>query len=213
MKTRKINLLWGATAIATLLIAGAWLFAKTSNPIVPPTPPLASAQPETRVTPITIEGQPIAVELKLFDQKNLPFTTYAPAKDFQSSVGASGEGQGIWFHFSPTGQKDESAYIHIFLPASLTGLEDLRQLVLGDNGLMASNQWELTDRTDVVSYPWAKEKLTYQHQTPNGLAVGAIYIGEHQGKAFYIATHYPAEYTDGFEPRSAVILENLKFRE
>jgi hypothetical protein len=214
MKTRKINPWWGAaalTTIASLLVAGALLFSKT--PIAPPAPIAASVQPETRVTPITIEGQPIEVELKLFDQKQLPFTTYAPAKDFQSSIGASGEGQSIRFYFSPTGQKDESAYIHIFLPASLTELEDLRQLVLGDNGLMASSQWELTDRTDIVSYPWAKEKLTYQQQTPNGLVVGTIYIGENQGKAFYLVTHYPAEYTDGFEPRSAVILENLKFRE
>jgi hypothetical protein len=45
------------------------------------------------------------------------------------------------------------------------------------------------------------------------MVIGAIYIGEDKGKAFYILTHYPAEYSDGFEPRSAVILENLQFRE
>jgi hypothetical protein len=81
---------------------------------------------------------------------------------------------------------------------------------------MASNNWELVDRTDVISYPWAKEKLTYQQQTQNTageMAIGAIYIGEDEGKAFYVLTHYPAEYSDGFEPRSAVILENLQFRE
>jgi hypothetical protein len=218
MRTRKINPLWGAgvfTAIASLLIAGVLLSSKTLEPTAPPTP-IASpspTQPETRVTPITIEGQPVEVELNLFNPPSLPLTTYIPAKDFQSQVGASGEGQGIWFYYSPTGKKDENAYIHIFMPAAPMSLEEMRQLVLGDRGVMATNQWELGDRTDIVSYPWAKEKLTYQHPTPNGLAVGAIYIGENQGKVFYVATHYPAEYTDGFEPRSAVILENLKFRE
>jgi hypothetical protein len=228
MRLRKINPFWiktGAIA-AIVLLACAIPLLKILLPGVPPEAPVSSApviaspsgapssaQPESRVIPLSIEGQPVETELKLFDPATLPFTTYIPAQDFQSETGASGEGQGVRFYYSPTGKKDEAAYIHVFLPRSPSSVEEIRQIVLGDQGLMASNQWELGDRTDVVSYPWAKEKLTYQQQTPNGLAVGAIYIGENQGKAFYVLTHYPAEYTDGFEPRSAVILENLKFRE
>jgi hypothetical protein len=234
MKTRKISP-WGAgvfTAIASLLIAGALLFSKTLEPTAPPSTPISSSdpqggvsspppaspaqpvQPETRVTPISIEGQSIEVELQLFNQPSLAFTTYVPTKEFQTHIETSDEGLGARFYYSPTGKKDENAYLYLYQPSSdNNSLEAVRQLILGDQGVMASNQWELGDRTDIVSYPWAKEKLTYQQQTPNGLAVGAIYIGENQGKAFYVLTHYPAEYTDGFEPRSAVILENLKFRE
>jgi hypothetical protein len=239
MKLRNINHLWvGAVlsmAIASALITYTLPFFKSLNPLSSPTKsptaspsPLPSAtssaanqgakpfQPESRVIPLNIEGEPIEVELKLFNLAALPFTTYVPAKDFQSNVRGSGEGQGVWFYYSPTGKKDESAYVQMFMPSSANSVEDIRQLILGDEGVMASNQWELVDRTDVISYPWAKEKLTYQQQTggtAGEMVIGAIYIGEDKGKAFYILTHYPAEYSDGFEPRSAVILENLQFRE
>ncbi|MCU0566900.1 MAG: hypothetical protein MUF49_09915 [Oculatellaceae cyanobacterium Prado106] len=169
-------------------------------------------QPASRVMPITIEGQTVETQLNLFQSDSLPFTTYVPAKDFQTGVSGSNQGQEAQFYFSPTGTKDPKAYIQVFLPPS-TSVEDLQQSLLSDQGIMATNQWELVDRTNVVSYPWATEKLIYQKQTPNGLEVGAIYLGEHQGNAFYVLTHYPAEYADGFEPRSAVILENLQFKE
>jgi hypothetical protein len=239
MKPQNINHLWvGAvlsTAIASALTACTLPFFESLNPpsspaessTAPPSP-LPSGpdsaenhgsepfQPESRVIPLSIEGQPVEVELKLFNLAALPFTTYVPTKDFQSNVSGSGEGQGVRFYYSPTGKKDESAYVQMFMPSSPNSVEDIRQLILGDQGVMASNQWELVDRTDVISYPWAKEKLTYQQQTQStagAMVIGAIYIGEDKGNAFYILTHYPAEYSDGFEPRSAVILENLQFRE
>jgi hypothetical protein len=229
MKLRKINPFWIRTgaisAIALALILYTLPFVKklildpphlplgslTGSPASAPSVTPKPAPPESRVIRLNIEGQPIETELKLFDQAILPFTTYVPAKEFQSDIGSSGEGQGVRFYYSPTGKKDETAYIHVFLPNTPSSVEDIRQIILGDQGLMASNQWELVDRTDVVSYPWAKEKLTYQQN--NSGAIGTIYIGEDKGKAFYLLTHYPAEYVDGFEPRSAVVLENLQFRE
>lgn len=237
MKLRNINPLWVGAGLSTLiisvLIAYALPFFDRLNPSSSPSKsPAASPspsgtgnaatqgskqfQPESRVIPLSIEGQPIEVELKLFNPVDAPFTTYVPAKDFQSDVSGSGEGQGIRFYYSPTGKKDVSAYVQMFMPSSPSSVEDIRQLILGDAGIMASNQWELVDRTDVISYPWAKEKLTYQQPTQGAagsMIIGAIYIGEDKGRAFYILTHYPAEYSDGFEPRSAVILENLQFRE
>lgn len=239
MKPRTINPLWVGAGLSTLitlaLIAYTLPFFDRLNPlssssesptIFPSSSPSGTTsptnqssepfQPESRVILLSIEGQSVEVELKLFNVVDLPFTTYVPAKDFQGNVDGSGEGQGIKFYYSPTGKKDENAYVQMFLPSSPNSVEDIRQLILGDEGVMAGNQWELVDRTDVISYPWAKEKLTYQQQTqdtPGEMAIGAIYIGEDKGKAFYILTHYPAEYADGFEPRSAVILENLQFRE
>ncbi|NJR40185.1 MAG: hypothetical protein HC781_16870 [Leptolyngbyaceae cyanobacterium CSU_1_4] len=235
MKLRNINPLWVGAGLSTLIIAALALYtlplfkslnsgSPLSNPASPSpsdaanttTPGLEPFQPESRVIPLNIEGQPIEVELQLFNPIAVPFTTYVPAKDFQSDMSGLGNGQGIRFYYSPTGKKDENAYVQMFMPISSNSVEDIRQLILGDEGVMASKQWELVDRTDVISYPWAKEKLTYQQQTqgtPGEMAIGAIYIGEDKGKAFYVLTHYPAEYADGFEPRSAVILENLQFRE
>lgn len=168
-------------------------------------------RPETKVVPMNVEGQVTEVELKLFHQPPLPFTTYFLVKDFTPEIGASEEGTGVRFYFSPKGVKDEKAFIHIFLPAQPTSVDGVRDLILGDQGLLATNGWELVDRTDIVSYPWATEKLIYRQPTANGTFVGAIYIGTYNGKAFYTFTHYPIEYGDGFEPRSTIVLENLQF--
>jgi hypothetical protein len=236
MKPRKINFLWVGAGLSTLLISVLLAYtlpffdrlnpsSSSKSPTASPSPSGAANvttqgskqfQPESRVIPLSIEGQSVEVELRLFNPAGVSFTTYVPAKDFQSDVSGSGEGQGIRFYFSPTGKKDKNAYVQMFMPSSPNSVEDIRQLILGDQGVMASNQWELVDRTDIISYPWAKEKLTYQQQTQGTageMIIGSIYIGEDKGKAFYILTHYPAEYSDGFEPRSAVILENLQFRE
>lgn len=169
-------------------------------------------RPATRILPINIEGEVTGLELKLFDQASLPFTAYVPSKDFTSEVGSSEEGTGTRFYYSPKGVKDEKAYIHIFLPAQATSTEGVQDLLMSDGGLLASNGWELIDRTDIVSFAWAREKLIYRQRTADQTLTGAIFIGEHNGSAFYAFTHYPVEYSDGFEPRSTVVLESLQFR-
>jgi hypothetical protein len=224
MKPRRILYLWVGVALSTLTACD-WLKLENLNPSPPsatasppaslsPKPGITPApfQPESRITPLSIEGQSVEVELKLFNPATLPFTTYFPAKDFQHEVSDADGEQNIRFYFSPTGQKDVKAYVQIILPSQGNSVDEVRELILSDRGIMATNRWELVDRTDVVSYPWAKEKFIYQQQTPDGMAIGAIYIGEDKGTAFYVLTHYPAEYSEGFEPRSAVILENLQFR-
>lgn len=193
----------------------------STDPASPPSPsesvaasPLASPErPDTRVIPMTIEGEVIEMELRLFDQSPLPFTTYVPTKDFQNEVGSSDQGTVAQFVFSPQGKKDKNAYVQIFLPAQQTSVEEMRDLLLGERGLLMTNNWELVDRTDIVSYPWAREKLIYQQQTDKQAFVGSIYIGDHLGRSFYALTHYPVEYVDGFEPRSTIMLENLQFRD
>jgi hypothetical protein len=162
--------------------------------------------------PMTVEGKVIEMELRLFDRPALPFTTYVPIKDFQNEVGSSGQGTVAQFFFSPKGKKNASAYVQIFLPTQQTSVDDMRNLLLSDSGLLASNNWQLVDRTDIVSYPWAREKLIYQQRSGKEKFLGSIYIGENQGRSFYALTHYPAEYSDGFEPRSTIMLENLQFR-
>ncbi|MBD3882873.1 hypothetical protein IFO70_13970 [Phormidium tenue FACHB-886] len=183
-----------------------------SSAAVTPTSPNES-RPETRVMPLNVDGKVSEVELKLFNQASLPLTTYVPGKEFSSEVGSSGEGKAVRFNYSPDGKQDGKAYIHIFLPTRSTSLEGIQDLLLNDGGLLASNGWELVDRTDIVSYAWAREKLIYQQRTGNQTFVGAIYVGEHNSQAFYAFTHYPVEYSNDFEPRSTVVLESLQFRD
>lgn len=178
-----------------------------------PASSIESIRPDARVIPMTIEGKVLEVELQLFDQPSVPFTTYVPTKDFQKEVNSSDQGVVAQFVFSPKGKKAETAYVQIFLPTQDTSVDDMRDLLLGDQGLLKTNDWQLVDRTEIVSYPWAREKLIYQQQAGKQTFVGSIYIGDYEGRAFYALTHYPIEYVDGFEPRSAIMLENLQFKE
>lgn len=177
-----------------------------------PTASVRQERPDTRVMPISIEGRVVEMELRLFDQQPLPFTTYVPVRDFQDEVSQSDNGTVAQFFFSPQGKKNKAAYVQIFLPNQQTSTEEMRSLILDDQGLLATNDWQLIDRTDIVSYGWAREKLIYQQQTDQQTYIGSIYIGDYEGQSFYALTHYPAEYIDGFEPRSTVMLENLQFR-
>ncbi len=211
------------------LLSGCTILQSNSQPPAPESPasspsnaptvasPVVSlppnGRPDTRVMPMTIEGTVVEMELNLFDKAPLPFTTYVPTQDFQSEVNESEQGTVSQFFFSPKGKKDQTAYVQIFLPARQTSLEEMRRLLLDESGLLASNRWSLVDRTNIVSYSWASEKLIYQQKTDKQNFVGSIYIGDYKGRAFYALTHYPAEYTDGFEPRSTIMLENLQFRD
>lgn len=178
-----------------------------------PVASLNSDRPDTRIMPMTIEGRVLEIEMRLFDQQPLPFTTYVPIKDFQTEVNHSDQGTVAQFFFSPKGKRDLSAYVQIFLPDRQTSVENMRSLLLDSNGLLTANDWQLVDRTDIVSYPWAEEKLIYRHQVGKDIYLGSIYIGNYEGRSFYALTHYPAEYIDGFEPRSTIMLENLQFRD
>lgn len=179
----------------------------------PPEPELSSSatnQPDTKIITMNLEGQPIEVELKRFHQSALPFTTYYPEQSFTPEMSTSEAGTGVRFYFSPTGKKDEDAYIYFFFPHGSNSIASIQDSLLDDQGLLVRNGWELIDRTDIVSYLWAEEKLLYQQQAKE-LMVGSIYIGQADGHTFYALTHYPVEYADGFEPRSNIVLENLQF--
>lgn len=187
---------------------------QSSNGVSASTPsPSPEERPNTRIMPISIEGRATEMELKLLDQPTLPFTTYFPSKDFVSQPLTTQEGSGVRLYFSPGGKKNSKIYIDLFIPAQAPNLEEMQDLILGDRGLLASNGWELVDRTDIVSYPWVKEKLIYQQTAQKETIVGAIYTGEYKGKAFYMLTHYPEKDSDRFTPRSTVVLESVQFRE
>ncbi|WYL96503.1 MAG: hypothetical protein HEQ35_24260 [Gloeotrichia echinulata IR180] len=40
--------------------------------------------------------------------------------------------------------------------------------------------------------------------------MGNVYIGQQNGKAFYVISQFPGEYGDGFSPRADLILQNLQ---
>jgi hypothetical protein len=166
-----------------------------------------TSAPETKTAQLSVEGETTEIELQRFISEFSPFITYFP-EDFTPD--AEGAGEGDRFYFSPTGTPNPDAYVEVVFPAGVSGSEDVQELVLGGKGLLASNNWNVISQNSSTPYPWAVEEIVYEQNTEAEIYTGAVYIGEQNGEAFYVVTHAPIEYGDGFAPRANMILENLE---
>ena len=166
-----------------------------------------SNRPATKTATISVEGEKVPITLKLYDQYSNLFTSYFPDKDFLAEGGSSGEGTGVRFIANFGGSRNDNAYVHVAFLNNLKTFGQLKTFVNAKNGLIASNKWRVVSRNQKVSYPWAKEKIVFS-QGKN--IVGSVYLGQQNGKVFYVITHFPAEYGDGFPPRADLILQNLQ---
>ncbi|WP_256973050.1 hypothetical protein [Nostoc sp. T09] len=164
-------------------------------------------RPTTKTATISVEGEKTPITLRLYDQYSNLFTTYFPDKEFLAEGSSSGEGTGARFIANFGGSKNENAYVHIAFLNNLKTLQQLKSFVNAKNGLIASNKWRVVDRTQKVPYAWAKEKIVF---SKGKSIVGNVYLGQQNGKVFYVITNYPVEYGDGFSPRADLILQNLQ---
>lgn len=166
-----------------------------------------SNRPTTKTAIISIEGEKTTLILKLYAEYRNLFTTYFPDKDFLPEGVSSGEGTGVRFITNFGGTKNNNAYVSISFLNSLQNLGQLRRFVNGKSGLIATNKWRVVSRTRNAAYPWAKERIAFRQGRD---ITGNLYLGQQNGKVFYVITHYPVEYGDGFAPRADVILKNLQ---
>ncbi|WP_242037985.1 hypothetical protein [Tolypothrix sp. FACHB-123] len=166
-----------------------------------------SNRPATKTATITVEGEKVPVTLKLYDQYSDLFTTYFPDKELIAEGLSSGEGTGVKFIANFGGSRNDNAYVHIAFLNDVKTLDQLKSFVNGQNGLIATNKWQVVSREQSVTYPWAKEKIVFNQGKD---IVGNVYIGQQNDKVFYVITQFPVEYGDGFPPRANLILENLQ---
>lgn len=169
-----------------------------------------SSAPETKTAQLSVEGETTEIELERFVSESSPFITYFPAEDFMPEVAGESKEEGDRFYFSPTGTPDQKAYVQIVFPEGASSSEDVKELVLGGKGLLAANNWDEVSQNSSSAYPWAVEEIIYEQDTEAEIYTGVVYIGEQNGEAFYVVTHAPVEYGDGFDPRANMILENLE---
>ncbi|MFK0733574.1 MAG: hypothetical protein ACFKPT_07800 [Gloeotrichia echinulata GP01] len=164
-------------------------------------------RPPTKSATIYVEGEKIPITVKLYNKFSNLFTTYFPVQDFIVEGGSSGEGTGVRFIANFGGSKNENAYVHVAFLKNLKTIQQVRIFVNAKKGLIASNGWRVVSRTQNVSYRWAKEKIVFSKGKD---IVGNVYIGQQNGKAFYVISQFPGEYGDGFSPRADLILQNLE---
>lgn len=212
-----VTVLLGSLMACTSQTAG------ESNPVSPSsrpqaTPSIPVSQPATQPikTTIQIEGQPQQVSLELLQTPN--FSTYFPTDRFTlQRGGSSGEGEGTWFYWKqPDGTINKNAYVQVFFPGTNQTLDQVREFLVGDRGIFKANGWQKVDRGSGDSYAeaayssWLRDLILFKPRTNSQNIAGTAYIGEIDGRAFYVISHYPREYADGFSPRADVILKNLR---
>ncbi|WP_026732471.1 hypothetical protein [Fischerella sp. PCC 9605] len=210
-----IALIFGTSVACTDQLSGGQANSNppTTSPTSTPTP---QPRPLTIADTISVEGEKQKITLNLYDQKGLPFTTYVPANRFIDQTVSSGEGTAVWFYaLQPDSTPNKDVYVQFFFPSEVLTLEEAKEKLLESNGLFATNQWQVINRSQVQEdlYPWAKEKIIFQQKGEGDRSiVGVVFIGEYNGKAFWAVQHYPVEFGDGFEPLAGKILSNLQLR-
>ncbi|HEY9607805.1 hypothetical protein [Allocoleopsis sp.] len=171
-----------------------------------------SEKPTTKTDMISVEGEKSEVTLKLYDELSQVFTTYFPKDDFVAESRGSGADTGSIFYYNVDGNKNKDVYVSISFPTWANNAEQLERLLTAKGGLVQKNQWQMESQTKEVPYSWAKEKILYKQPGSSENILAELYIGEMNGKVFYVITHFPAEYGDGFAPRADFILKNLEVK-
>lgn len=193
-------------AIGLVMLLGG-CFPQAQAPTVAPT---TAPSPTARSATITVEGEPTQVELEPYETPQ--FTVDLPADFVAVPDTNSGDGAGVRFKFAPTGTPDDQAYVQVFFPSETISADDLTKQLSASDGLLASNRWKVTQGDDAPPYDWARSTLNFEQPGSADAITGRIYVGEHQGKAFLVYTHFPIEYAEGFLPRADLILETFEPR-
>lgn len=166
----------------------------------------ASPKPAQKTAKMLIEGEETEIDLKLYEQPKL-FSTYFPSEDFLVESKTSEQQKEVKFIVNFGGVKNENAYLKFVFPSNLNKLSEVKDLINSENGLIKNNKWQIVNNSSDVKYPWIKEKIAFNQGQD---IIGDIYIGEQNGKIFYVITHFPIEYAEGFAPREDLIFQNLE---
>lgn len=223
------------TACSSIPLLDRWMppDAVPSEPTEPtddnPVDSLAADQdlPETRLTVVQRNGQPVEVELQLFDQDAFPLVFYTPADRFLGETKAGTDGISAYLRYvasedaepgaeansaSSAYPADSETYLRIFVPATPQSSDQLIQGVLGETGLLATEGWQMVDRTRVLTYSWAIERIDFRHEMGEEQYQGSIFIGDRDGQPFYAVTHYNQDLSNGFLMNVAMVLETIDRR-
>ena len=117
------------------------------------------------------------------------FSTYVP-EDMLFEPASSGEGDGYYFYTNFGGTRNENAFLLVFVFPAGTDQTHAQQM------LQAFNTSRNVTSTEGDRFTFQRGGTRFH---------GGISLGEHNGRYYYVAEQYPAEYGDGFGPRAEFI--------
>lgn len=138
--------------------------------------PEPPARPEQKTDSIQIEGDWTKFTARLVKPTmDVPFSTYLPL-GMAFEQNSSGEGAGFYFYTAFDGKKNENAFMLVFMLPQGATAADARKLA---DAFVSSRK--------------------------SARQVARVELGNYQGRPFYVARTYPAEFGDGMGPRTHYI--------
>ena len=179
---------------------------------VPVERPDTTTYAPTKTDTIYVEGEPQPQTLRLLDAPDLPFITYFPTDEFVTEVTRSPRGHGVRFYANFGGVENREAYVAIFVAGGETPADSVAELRTFLADTFTERGWEQTE-SEVASCNWATDHVTFRDPATDPPITGYACFGEHDGLPFYVLTHAPAEYGDGFGPRVHALLDEFRWRD
>ncbi len=192
-----------------LLLCLACAACARDEPDTPAPPPPRPAE-QTKPGTLRVEGMEEAVTLREVDVPEAPFTTFMPDSFFVVTAAQDEHGFDVRFVAADdTGQKFDDVYAAFVFPEHVNA-DSVYADVTSPDGMLATRVWELSS-AGVSPCLWAEQGYTYRDVAGN--ASGILCIGTHRGRPFYLLTHVPGEWADGFSPRLDVLLDEFRWRD
>jgi hypothetical protein len=167
--------------------------------------PAPVARPDSVAGTLAIEGMPEPATFRLYRAPPgfpLGFSTYLPA-DLAAVPAPSGDGEAVRFEARFGGSPNPEIYLEVVaLPEGTSTAEAT------ERARRAAEERGEAEEMPEPRYPWASAGFTYRGAEGT---IGAVSLGRHAGRHYYVVTHLPAEAADGFGPRAAKVLEEWRW--
>jgi hypothetical protein len=158
---------------------------------------------------ILLEGTPEPIELELLASPPgfpLPFSAYVPS-DFMVEW-TRDPAFSVRFLAAFGGHRNPDAFAELTVHAAGTGREE------AETAARAALEGSAATVTGIGSrHTWAIAEWGLRDPPGPEPRVGRVALGLRGGRFFHWLERYPAEYGDGFPPRSTVILETLRWED
>lgn len=158
--------------------------------------------PKSKTGKLHIEGSEETITLHLLDQPS--FITYYP-EDMIAVADNPERRETVRFIANFGGQRNDDAYMELHLfpeetdeAAALSQTEELA----ASYGHAVTRQQQHRYTESIAEFAGMADSMTV-----------SLALGKHGDIFYYILIHHPAEYSDGFSPRSRLILEELRWKD
>ena len=171
-------------------------------------PPIPGAnRPDSVQGVLNLEGSREPMTYRIFRSPEgypLAFSTYVPA-DMEVEEAGSGREAEVRFLAAFGGVRNAEMLVSARFPRESLSTEQARARVREIADSLGRAEPGESER-----YPWA---LEWYRIDGEGTSVGAVALGRHRDRFFFVITRYPADAGDGFEPRAKRVLDEWRWSE